>query len=561
MRGLQGPRVHLLWHNVVQSVKLIISLSALLVATPCLARTLVVPGEFVTIQSAIDNSLNGDTILVSPGTYEEALAVQARSIALFGTSVIDTAASSGVIIDPSNLPNSNALACLEIFGGDSVSLRNLWFQNHEAMYDGREVDDPAGIDNSHGLQTLKLSNCRFDSVYGGIRGGTFIKVDSVVVFNSQRFCILRGDSTRITASYCRFHGAMTGVAVSAWTGSTFEKCSFTNTLNGWLLAAGKDSLLIENCDFGPFTSACGPAVHVRAGNATVIQDNVFHDMNIGDAVLAINQFTCSTTVAPNATFPVIRRNRFINIGPGQCQAGVALKFYCNGSEPGVLGTIVENEFVNVTSLGYFGSAINIWEGEAIIEDNRFYLVEPENTGAIYSRHVQPPETLRLRNNTFDRLDFAVEHETGQEVTDARENWWGDSSGPFNAWMNPDGQGAEVSNGVMFDPWLISPPDSSDTNSVAVEIELPLMPQVYRLTAFPNPFNSTTNLQIEVDSPGDYQVGLFDLTGRTVRELFAGNLNRSQTLMIETDGLPSGLYFARLTKGSRTLAATKLLLLK
>lgn len=41
--------------------------------------------------------------------------------------------------------------------------------------------------------------------------------------------------------------------------------------------------------------------------------------------------------------------------------------------------------------------------------------------------------------------------------DARENFWGDASGPFHALLNPDGLGDEVSDNVDFSGWLSSDP--------------------------------------------------------------------------------------------------------
>ena len=40
--------------------------------------------------------------------------------------------------------------------------------------------------------------------------------------------------------------------------------------------------------------------------------------------------------------------------------------------------------------------------------------------------------------------------------EARNNWWGDVSGPYHPDLNPDGQGNPVSGDVRFDPWLTSP---------------------------------------------------------------------------------------------------------
>jgi len=43
------------------------------------------------------------------------------------------------------------------------------------------------------------------------------------------------------------------------------------------------------------------------------------------------------------------------------------------------------------------------------------------------------------------------NENSTEVN-ARGNWWGDVTGPYNDTLNPDGQGDNVGNGVIFDPW-------------------------------------------------------------------------------------------------------------
>ena len=51
--------------------------------------------------------------------------------------------------------------------------------------------------------------------------------------------------------------------------------------------------------------------------------------------------------------------------------------------------------------------------------------------------------------------------------DARNNWWGATSGPFHDANNPDGKGDYVGDIVDFDPWLDKPFDdtSSDDDSL------------------------------------------------------------------------------------------------
>jgi hypothetical protein len=49
----------------------IIMFALVILAVPVLAHaaTLKVPGQYATIQQAIDTAVNGDTVLVAPGTY------------------------------------------------------------------------------------------------------------------------------------------------------------------------------------------------------------------------------------------------------------------------------------------------------------------------------------------------------------------------------------------------------------------------------------------------------------------------------------------------------------
>jgi len=65
------------------------------------------------------------------------------------------------------------------------------------------------------------------------------------------------------------------------------------------------------------------------------------------------------------------------------------------------------------------------------------------------------------NNLVGKANFGVVinyngQDVGNVTADATYNWWGDTSGPYHAILNPDGSGDAVSDNVDFVPWLTAP---------------------------------------------------------------------------------------------------------
>ena len=66
---------------------------------------------------------------------------------------------------------------------------------------------------------------------------------------------------------------------------------------------------------------------------------------------------------------------------------------------------------------------------------------------------------RVRDNTISgNSEYGIDASGNDGYSiDARNNWWGDRSGPYHETGNPDGKGNEVTDDVEFDPWLKSVP--------------------------------------------------------------------------------------------------------
>lgn len=109
------------------------------------------------------------------------------------------------------------------------------------------------------------------------------------------------------------------------------------------------------------------------------------------------------------------------------------------------------------SNGYAGVFLSVYGKTGVVQNCDIH----DNTRGI----VSALDGAVIRNNTIrDNLEFGVSHGGyGAPPVDARENWWGVSSGPFHATLNPTGEGDTVGNTVLFDPWLQAPP--TDTGLV------------------------------------------------------------------------------------------------
>jgi len=148
---------------------------------------------------------------------------------------------------------------------------------------------------------------------------------------------------------------------------------------------------------------CQVAIEVPSGIAVTIQENEFTE----------NGFGIYSQLATGLT---ITKNKFLgNRGdPSQIQYGIFLQNFNQNV------TISQNEISN-------------------------------NEVGVYLEH--SVNALVNQNNISGNELYGILDGTPGSPADARNNWWGHPSGPFHPVQNVGGQGNEVSDGVIFDPWL------------------------------------------------------------------------------------------------------------
>lgn len=106
-----------------------------------------------------------------------------------------------------------------------------------------------------------------------------------------------------------------------------------------------------------------------------------------------------------------------------------------------------------------------------------------------------------QNNISGNVEYGVFNQTVVHTTEATNNWWGDSTGPYHPTANPSGQGDWVSDRVNFEPWLSS--------SVGIEIQ----PITYPATVYDK--LGATILKGPLQLPKEKKCRVFDIMGRVV----------------------------------------------
>jgi hypothetical protein len=104
-------------------------------------------------------------------------------------------------------------------------------------------------------------------------------------------------------------------------------------------------------------------------------------------------------------------------------------------------------------------------------------------------------------------------------------------------------GANWDDGIGED-FILGEACFTDDGQVEAHV-LPTSPDMVR--AFPNPFNPTTTLAVELAETGNVELSIFNLNGQKVQTLVNGSLSAgSHQLSFNAAGLPSGMYLARLS---------------
>jgi hypothetical protein len=495
-----------------------------------------VPADYPTIQSALDAIIDHDTVIVDTGTYVEALDAPPLSFVLLGNVLPDTGSYPRPVIDPSDLPGSDSLMCLELTGGDSVIVQDFVFRNRAAM--ARPGYAVGGIRNQAAQFTARY--CAWDSVYYALHSiGHPVVLQNCTFSECNRFLVHTGSSA-IYATDVVFRGHSAWSLLQCGSHSTFIRCSISNSPGDahLMIVVGTD-VSITDCIIGPSNGGLNSPILASIRNSR-IENNLFTENEVGLALVAMS-VTCDS--------PVVFRNNILvnNFGNPDYPANRPRMVSVASDTLSQCHTLEAEGNVFVSSSC---KAIST-NGEDVVRGNRFLDLTGLGPTVLVTWR-----TVRMHDNTFDRTGLAAFADYEAWIN-AEWNWWGDRTGPYHAVDNPGGLGDTVAGNVDFDPWY------TDTLFLyAPEPRVPL-PQEVQLEIYPNPFNATATLRLVVNQPGIFEVDLYNTLGRHVKRLWSGAVADEKSVTVDGSVLASGLYFVRVWQPleNRPAGLAKVVLMK
>ncbi len=449
---------------------------------------------FATIQEAVDSASDGDTILVEAGTYYEDVIVYKdrltlRSLVTWGATIDGVnygieLTGNGLTVEKFTIENSDCGIAVNVNQTEDVKLSSNWISNTQT-----------GI---YFHWNAEIDGCSFtieDNIVYSTGNGIFMEgdmglyqdVDIKILDNS-----VDGPSSGIILNY------IYGGNVEISDNSLYE-CSTAGIYVDEIDPDGESvSFKIENNNidfsgtngsYGIYMNNAERTTWVKGNTVTGDYDSGIHIEKLGvsgsDPLLVYvdeNKITggnCGIYLvelfADMTGSIYLRKNVIADCFPDSGNGdGIHLKYigytsnasgfnlYC---EENVIFECEEDglDFENL----FYGST-----GKVEVRHNSFL----DNDYGLYISHENYLEDsiFVVENNNFEgNLTYGLLNDTVPgTLIDAKNNWWGDPSGPYDpdsamdtpSYDNPNGLGDTVSEYVDYSPWRESPYISGEESS-------------------------------------------------------------------------------------------------
>ena len=447
---------------------LVLAMLAIL-ASGAAAVTHFVPGEFSTIQAAVSASAPGDTVAVAAGSYLEQVIISVDLV------LVGAGADQTVIQAPAILPYAlgtdqyRAVVCVDQAANDVTVTRLAIDGMGRRLLTGRLV----GLlyYRSGGriaeLEVRNVHHTPVDALNSGL--GVVAMLDqqttptSVVVTDVRIRRFQKGglviSGTGFTADVERVEVdpeniysdvVQNGIELTRVASARVSDCTIRNVtydgqprpeytavglLANLCAAIELRDLSIQGCQAGCYlvrspgvverisVTEPSPLATVNYGLVSVGGINLDNANNGPDAIRAPRPLMAATLLdgRPPIAFEVDVRDAVVDGGSRPGSRGVVLRAYTAETQ----GFVAER------------CRVAAWQEGILSLEAGFGAVDGRFSGC----------------EITDNLSYGARATTSMPL-DARGCRWGDLSGPYHATTNPDGLGDQVSDLVLYDPWLL-----------------------------------------------------------------------------------------------------------
>ncbi len=411
---------------------------------------------YTSIQDAIDDADNGDTIVIHSGTYDDTMNIEGFS----GLTISGDDKNAVIIQAPTTLDwnvggyGSSRKAVIRVVDSTDVVLENMTLDFDLVkgnMVHGVLYWDSTGTLNNNILKNMSVADIgggyyeitsyfRAPSYSDTARAAITISNNEFIETGRLGICTHQYVHTTITDN--TFYKLTDDFGYAIEIGSASTGAISDNTIYGYDTPAASDGsesagIYVENC----FTGGWPTTTKTVSVSGNEIYDCQYA-MWIGNGY---NGYSGDVDIV----ITVSGNNYHDNV-----EGCIILQDEDMADGSSVTATFENNNIINNGDYGYYiftqgdGDITATLTGETITgQDMGIYLEDSAGVASTSSYSISVGQST-ISGNT----SYGINNTIDSFTVDAVSNWWGDASGPQHPTENPVGLGDTVSDNVDFVPW-------------------------------------------------------------------------------------------------------------
>ncbi len=224
-------------------------------------------------------------------------------------------------------------------------------------------------------------------------------------------------------------------------------CKIIDNGGGIWICSGSDIIKNTNIINNVITKNKGSGIKLNAVRSNIISNNYISENDAG-----INLYGSRSNLIVNNTIEKdgihLEAYSNMNMIMNNSISNNAIGIYSRDSS----SNIIKNNSIRMNSgsgIYLMSSSSNIIENNSIFNNNNYGI-------HLSSDELSSTNNIIINNNIYNHSHYGIIVIDPESQVNATYNWWGDASGPYHPTTNPHGLGDEVSDHVIFQPWLTIP---------------------------------------------------------------------------------------------------------